>query len=303
MKFIISLMGMLFTLASADAAPLPMREIAAGIYVHSGVHEPMDEGYHGDICNIGFIVGKNAVAVIDTGGSLTIGKALLESIRAVTPLPISFVINTHVHPDHIFGNAAFINEHPAFIGHVKLADAMERRSEVYLRNNAAWLGSDNEGSIIVKPTMGIDGTKSIDLGDRVLTLQAYPAAHTNTDLTVFDENTQTLWTGDLLFIERTPSIDGDIKGWLTAISGIESHPIKLVIPGHGQATTDWKAAFDKEQHYFETLLSDVRANIKKGISMENTMSTAAEKQRSNWVLFDTVNRRNVNIIYPALEWE
>src|SRR5690606_40606854 len=56
-------------------------------------------------------------------------------------------------------------------------------------------------------------SSDLDLGDRQLTLTAFPIAHTSTDITVFDSKTQTLWTGDLLFVERTPSIDGDIKGW------------------------------------------------------------------------------------------
>lgn len=286
-----------------QAAPLPVTQVAPGVYVHQGVHEDLTEGYHGDICNIGFVVGKSSVAVIDSGGTLAIGQQLRDAIRQVTDLPISHVINTHVHPDHIFGNAAFLQDHPQFIGHAKLGDAMELRKDSYLRNNLATLGEAFRGSEIVKPTQLVSNTLEIDLGGRTLSLKAWPVAHTNTDLTVFDTATTTLWTGDLLFIERTPAMDGDTRNWLGMIPQISAIPAKLAIPGHGKVTTQWQQALVRQQHYFEVLLSDIRTAIKKGESMESTMNHAADSEKNQWVLFSPVNRRNINLLYPQLEWE
>ena len=123
---------------NALAEKLSLEDLGNGVYVHHGVHEDIAEGYHADICNISFIVGSKGIAVIDTGGSLKVGQALHEAIRSVSNLPILYVINTHVHPDHIFGNAAFIGDKPVFIGHAKLPDAMERRRETYVRINQQW---------------------------------------------------------------------------------------------------------------------------------------------------------------------
>ncbi len=282
---------------------LPVEKIAEGVYVHHGVHEELDEGYHGDICNIGFIVGQKGVAVIDSGGTRNVGLQLREAIRQVTDLPILYVINTHIHPDHIFGNAAFVADHPAFVGHAKLAEAMDKRAEIYLRNNTAWLGEAFAGSTIVKPTIAVKDKMELDLGGRTLSLVAWPPAHTNTDLTILDSRTATLWTGDLLFIERTPSMDGDTVNWLKLIDSLKAIPATRAVPGHGPATTAWRTALDDEKRYFELLLGDIRTAISKGIPMEKTMDTAAAAERGKWVLFDAVNRRNVNILYPQLEWE
>jgi quinoprotein relay system zinc metallohydrolase 2 len=300
-RYLFALMLIITPLAWAE--PLPIQEVAAGIYVHQGIHEELDTGYHGDICNIGFIIGRKGVAVVDSGGSLRVGQQLREAIRKVTDLPILYVINTHVHPDHIFGNAAFRRDNPVFIGHANLPDAMERRKDTYLRNNAIWMGEAFAGSEMVKPNRTVDSTMVLDLGERSLLLTAWPPAHTTTDLSVFDRETATLWTGDLLFIERAPSMDGDTLGWLRLIPQLKALPAQRAIPGHGPVTEKWQEAFDNEQHYFETLLIELRADIKKGVPMEQAMDTAAASEKGNWKLFDSVNRRNINVLYPVLEWE
>jgi glyoxylase-like metal-dependent hydrolase (beta-lactamase superfamily II) len=107
----------------------------------------------------------------------------------------------------------------------------------------------------------------------------------------------------LLFIERTPVVEGDIKGLITEVQKLKNSSAKQVVPGHGPTTKDWIAALDNEERYLTVLLTDIRASIKKGESMESTMNTAAASEKGKWVLFDIANRRNINIIYPALEWE
>lgn len=279
-----------------------------GVYVHHGKHLDIDEGYQGDICNMSFVVGERGVAVIDTGGSLKVGQQLREAIKKVTDKPILYVINTHVHPDHIFGNAAFSPSNPneakpQFVGHFKLADAMQLRQEAYDKLNVRYLGEDAKGSIIVKPTLPIKTATDLDLGGRKLTVTPFPNAHTNTDIAVIDSKTGTLFTGDLLFIERTPVVEGDIKGLIAAIDTLKTYPAKQVVPGHGPFAKDWVTALNNEQRYLNTLLADIRAVIKNGGDMGKAMDTAAAGEKDKWLLFDIANRRNVNTLYPALEWE
>jgi hypothetical protein len=75
------------------------------------------------------------------------------------------------------------------------------------------------------------------------------------------------------------------------------------VPGHGPVTKKWLEALNNEQRYLNALLIDIRSSIKKGESMESTMNTAATSEKDKWLLFNVANRRNVNVLYPALEWE
>jgi quinoprotein relay system zinc metallohydrolase 2 len=291
-----------------SAAPLQVEQVAPGVYVHIGQHKDFEDGYDGDIANIGFVIGQDAVAVIDTGGAYAVGAALKQALRAITRLPVRYVINTHGHPDHVFGNAAFVDANgagapPQFIGHAMLPEALASRGDAYIRNLNKQLGGSAENSRLVAPTRTLQTSLTLDLGGRKLELRAWPNAHTNNDLTVFDLGTRTLWTGDLLFIERTPSIDGDIKGWLRAMDALAEVPVLAAIPGHGPVTRDMKGALEKQRRYLETLLRDVRSSIRQGADMTDTMTRAAAAERAHWRLFDAVNRRNVNFIYPVLEWE
>lgn len=297
------LLGMLLLSCAAQAQPFQIEQAAPGVYVHHGVHRDIDAGYGGDICNIGFIVGSKGVAVIDTGGSPKVGAQLRAAIRKVTKLPILYVINTHVHPDHSLGNAAFKQDHPAFVGNERLAVLMAQRKDTYLKNLPVWVGADAKGGEMIAPTLAVGTTHSIDLGGRSLLLTAYPAAHTNADLTVFDESSKTLFTGDLLFIERTPSVDGDLKGWLQVLAEMRKVPALRTVPGHGPVTADLPGAVDNEQRYLTRLLDDVRAAIVQGKSMEQTLTEAGQSERGKWLLFDVANRRNIARIFPDLEWE
>src|SRR5262245_26966886 len=94
----------------AGASKLSLQEVAPGIHIRAGVDEEATAANAGAIANIGFVVGREAVAVMDPGGSLADGTALRDAIRERTKLPIRYVILSHVHPDHIFGAGAFASD-------------------------------------------------------------------------------------------------------------------------------------------------------------------------------------------------
>lgn len=288
---------------AAAETPLPVREIAPGVYVFHGADAEATRENAGGIANIGFIVGDISVAVIDTGGSPMIGHALLAAIRQVTELPVSYVINTHFHPDHVLGNAAFASEKPVIIGHANLPAALSARQAGYLTRADELFGPMATQSWFVAPQRLVAAREAINLGHRRLVLEAYPPAHTDSDLTVLDEATGTLFAGDLVFLERIPAVDGSITGWLAAIDRLRQVPAQRVVAGHGPATAPWPAALADERRYLELIVRETRQILAKGGTLPEATSRVGLSEKGRWHLFDSYNARNVTAAYTELEWE
>ena len=303
--FRLAILGLTSHAAIASAADdLKLQKLADGVFVHVGAQAEASAENRGDIANIGFIVGEKCVAVIDTGGTLMVGRALRAAIVRTTPKPICYVINTHVHPDHVFGNAAFERADTQFVGHKHLPAALAARSDSFQKTLSRELGDIADGSRLIAPTTLVESDLDLDLGGRNLSLHAWNTAHTDNDLSVFDSMTGTLWTGDLLFVDRIPVIDGSLLGWLKALAALRAGPPpRHIVPGHGPIDPPWPAALAAEMRYLETVATDVRAALKAGRTLAQTVETVGLSERSHWLLFDDYNRRNATAAYTELEWE
>lgn len=287
--------------ALAAQATLPFIEIEDGIFVRYGVQEMMDSGNAGAIANIGFIAGSRSVAVIDTGTTRQQGAALRRAVEEKTGLPVSHLIATHVHLDHCFGHAAFGDLELVSLGHHKLPQALQARGPFYEEEIAA-LSPEFADTRFVLPNATVESETTIDLGDRTLRLTAWPAAHTDNDLTVFDERTSLLWASDLLFVGRLPTIDGSLTGWLETMEQLASIEASLIMPGHGLLATG-REALERQSAYFTELRDAVREAIDSGADIAAAVDEIDVGRDDGWLLYEDNHGRNVTAAYAELEWE
>jgi quinoprotein relay system zinc metallohydrolase 2 len=284
-------------------ATIFLREIAPGVYAHQGLDAVAGQHNLNGIANLGLIVGDEAVAVVDPGGSVAQGREFLRAIRSITPKPVRYVILTHVHPDHWFGAAAFEGLGATFVGHRNLSRSLAARGEFYLHSFTRYLGPLIEDVRIVQPTLLVTGDTVLDLGHRRILLKAWPAAHTDNDLTVLDETSSVFFASDLVFLRHTPVVDGSLLGFLKVIDELRQVPARLVVPGHGPVGVAWPAALDAEQAYFARLARDLRQLVAKGATIGEAADTAGQSEKSNWLLFDDYNARNATAGFAEVEWE
>lgn len=304
----IAMFAVLITLSLAPALhaqeqALPVSEVAPGVFVHQGHIALMSADNDGDIANIGFIVGDRAIAVIDTGGSVREGRALLAAIRARTNKPIRYVINTHGHPDHVFGNAAFVADSPEFVGHVRLPQALAARGPYYLDAFRRSMGNALIDEVrIIPPTRLVDTQAMLDLGGRVLNVRAWPTAHSDSDVTVLDTATRTLFAGDLVFLHHIPVLDGSLQTWTRLLDDLSALPADRVVPGHGPVAA-WPQALADQRRYLAKLAADIRKDVAGGTPIAKAAEHAAASERDKWELFDDYNARNATAAYSQFEWE
>lgn len=290
---------------AASAEPLEVREASPGDYMHFGEVALTTPDNAGDIANLGIVIGDAAVAVIDSGGSVAVGERLLAEVRALTDKPIRYVINTHEHPDHVFGNAAFALPGVSFVGHHNLPQALAARAAHYLHAFAEALGPAAIASVrIIPPSVLVQDRLELDLGGRSLLLIAWsPAAHTDCDLTVLDQSTGALYAGDLVFLQHIPVVDGSVKGWLDILPRLAALPARRVVPGHGRLIAPWPQALDDERRYLSVLANDTRRLIAASVPLEEAVPQIAASERERWALFDDYNPRNATAAFSELQWE
>lgn len=283
---------------------MPFTEVAEGVFVHRGaVAEPGSDNL-GDVANIGFVIGTAAIAVIDSGGSRAVGEEVYLAIREYSELPITAVILTHMHPDHVFGATPLAEAGARVIGREGLSRALSDRADSYTQSFARLIGSPGFlGSSIPVPDHEVSVDMDLDLGDRILHLKARPTAHTASDLTVTDSATGVLFSGDLVFAEHAPALDGSLRGWQATLVTMRTEDASLVVPGHGGPALPWPEGGAALARYLDVLAADTGAALLAGQPLSSASRTIGRGEATEWQLFDLYNARNATVAYTELEWE
>jgi len=278
---------------SSDAAlPFTLKPLGHGIYA------AIDNSKGEAGANAGFIVGDEAVVVIDTFENEPAAKALLGEIRMVTKLPIKFVVNTHYHLDHVAGNAVFAKEGAVIAAH---------------RNVPSWIHSENlkffgkeikaeqksQVENLAAPNVLYDSAIELRIGASPVRIEFYPG-HTGGDsvVMVHQDKTPVVFCGDLFWRHTLPNlIDASTLPWLESLAMLSKFsgesPVEFV-PGHG----DPGNAGDVTA--FRGYLSDLRDWVaasrkegKTGAALVDAVLPQVKQKYGSWQFFEYFSKRNI----------
>jgi len=143
-----------------------LTKIADDVYSYVDVKNSSPANSFG--ANAGIIIGKDGIVVIDTLVSSKEAKRFIKDIRAVSDKPIKYVINTHYHLDHTFGNSEFVKLGATVVSHKICKNNLKDRGEGALQNSKDYglTEEDMEGTEIVYPVLNFQDRMEIDAGNQ-----------------------------------------------------------------------------------------------------------------------------------------
>jgi len=294
MKKMLLLSFVAATLLFTQTAFAELTKISDNVYSYVG--EKDSSPAHSFAANAGIIIGTEGVLVVDTLISAKEGERFLADIRKVTNKPIKYVVNTHTHLDHAFGNCVFAKLGATVISHTADRAMLERIGAGTLKgiSNYGLKPEDMAGTEIVLPTLSFSDRMQIYLGDETVELIRTAPSHTEGSLVVYVPSKKLLFAGDILFTDFHPFMaDGDITGWSKTIETLLTMDLEKIIPGHGPLST--KKDLKEMKEYL--LLFDSKARELAATSQDAAAIAAELKkilpQRSmaDWMIAYNVKSR------------
>jgi glyoxylase-like metal-dependent hydrolase (beta-lactamase superfamily II) len=302
------LLGYLLSLVALTAHALPLPEqVSTHAWAWIGPYEAPSKANAGFRMNLGFIVGSEGVAVIDSGYSPAMARKMLQQIRAITPLPIRYVVNTNSQPHRFMGNDVFQQEGARILAATEAAERMQNEAAGFSATVTRILELSEPVPAPKTPDrlIGAGDNVNLNLGGGVsLGVEHYGRTHTRGSLIVRVAPDEVVYAGDILCSGRLLSIlpDGNVADWISSAERLRTLPAKLFVPGHGKPGP--LADFEQPTYaYLNALLTHMNNAVDNGTDITeaiNSFNTDAWKKLAN---FDELSGRNASLTYLEREAE
>jgi glyoxylase-like metal-dependent hydrolase (beta-lactamase superfamily II) len=256
------------------------------------------------ISNAGFVVTPAGVVVIDALGSPQLARELLEEIAKITTQPVTHVIVTHYHADHIYGLQEFRKRGARILAHrgsleyihSDTATSRLRASRVDL---APWIDEQTE---LVVPDQWVEGASELAVGGQRLLLQPVGPAHTPEDLVVFLPSERVLFAGDMVFRGRIPFVgQADSRQWIAALDTLLKMEPRVVVPGHGGLSTEARVDLQLTRDYLAFLREAMGAAAREMEPFDDAYARVDWSRFEHLPLFRAANRMNAYNTYLLME--
>lgn len=293
--------------ASAQTAPeMALQKVGPQTYYVQGLAAlgtPKNQNF---ISNAGFVVARDGVVVIDALGSPALAQRLMDQIAKVTPKPVTHVVVTHYHADHIYGLQVFkargaqVVAHRAALEYLH-SETAQQRLEASRIDLAPWV---NDQTRLEPADLWLDGAATLELAGTRFVVEPVGPSHTPEDLAVYVPAERVLFAGDLIFNGRLPFVGkANSEQWIGALDRLSKFDAVAVVPGHGAASSDPR----KDIGVIRDYLGYLRKTM--GQAAQDMVSFDEAYQRTDWSAFEQMpmfqfaNRMNAYNTYLLMEQE
>lgn len=279
------------------------KKVSEHVYAWIGPLEGPSKENNGYRMNLVFVVGENAIAVLDTGYTKEIAKEMIAHIRKISKLPIKYAVNTNSQPHRYMGNDVFRNAGAQIIAHKESGKRMERMGS----NFATMIENILEppkGSVTIpkQPDMLIDNKHMLNLGGVAVELIHMGPAHASAQLIAKIEKDKTIYASDLLYSQRLLAVlqDGNVENWIIAYDSLKQYKGYTFIPGHGDPAP--LSAFDfPTRSYLAMLYEHMTKMVEEGVDVQDAINKLDQSKYSKLVNYEELAGRNASWTYLERE--
>lgn len=308
-QFGLVMVTLFFTAVAAQAENGPVfkaQQVSASTWYVEGLSALGTPANQNFISNAAFVITPAGVVVIDALGSPALAVRLLAEIKKVTPIPVTHVLITHYHADHIYGlqtmkaAGAKILAHEAARVYLN-SDTARLRLEASRQELAPWV---NEETVLVAADEWISNDRSITIGGVTFEIKRVGPSHTPEDIAIYLPKEKVLFAGDLVFRSRIPYVgQADSRHWILALDQLLAFDTQVIVPGHGAISRQARNDMQLTRNYLEYLRSKMAQAARNMEPFEDAYKATDWSQFEHLPLFRIANRMNAYNTYLLLEHE
>jgi len=283
---------------------LTIQPVTENVWAIVGPLEQRNPENLGNNATFGLVVTPDGAVLVDPGGSWNGAAMLHDTIRQITDTPVTHVINSGGQDHRWLGNGYWQAQGATVIASDAAVADQAARGSMQMTGLSQLIGADGlDGTVPSHADISFATDYTLEVGGQSFQIMHRGQAHTPGDAFVWLESASTMFTGDLVYIDRIlgNGAQSNVKSWIEAFDAMAAFNPAHIVPGHGPAT-DLATARADSYDYLVNLRSQIGGLLEEG----GTILDAPAIDQSAWahlVEFDSLAGRNAQTAFEQMEWE
>lgn len=302
-KLPVAALALALAVTTAHADMLEVQKVTDGVHALVGPKEQRSAENLANNATFGVVVTDEGVVLMDPGGSWKGAQAIHDRIREITDQPVRFVIDTGGQDHRWLGNGYWQSQGATVIASQAAVEDHKTRGPQQLTALSQFLGDELSGTEPAYANVTFADTYTLEIGGLTFEIIHAGQAHTPGDSFVWLDEKDTVFTGDIVYVERILGNGGqsNAKSWIDVFEAMAALEPAHVVPGHGHATTLQQAKADTYD-YLVNLRTRIGALIEEGGDIMDAPNID-QSAFSYLEQFDSLAGSNAQTTYEQMEWE